>query len=371
MVQCQNLLSLPPDLLRFILHTPDDEKRALCSLRTALLRGSLCKQLRLLLQQKGGHIPVAVGEHRMIPPLPSMPFVPRCFEIVALTVEELSRVSANLFNVAARAHQLQRLERLELQDCTLHYGRYRLLLEHLPALRDVGFLDVRTLADPDDVDELYLYGDWEQSPMPPLRRFTAFSMSRHMVMETPVELRVQWPASLAPLVGALECLGLTLSDADNTILCTENLFFGALKTLQLDVRHSTMTAERYAMLWDRVPVLEELAVQLSMPADAIGNTQSLCSSFRRPMPRLRDLRITSPLYCEMLVRVFGDSEHIAENMTAVQTLYLGGYTDGADTCERAKAILPAILARFASANTFTISDRRRRAGPLPLVVMQN
>ena len=38
MVQCQNLLSLPPDLLRFILHTPDDEKRALCSLRTALLR---------------------------------------------------------------------------------------------------------------------------------------------------------------------------------------------------------------------------------------------------------------------------------------------------------------------------------------------
>ena len=77
--------------------------------------------------------------------------------------------------------------------------------------------------------------------MPPLRRFTAFSMSRHMVMETPVELRVQWPASLAPLVGALECLGLTLSDADNTILCTENLFFGALKTLQLDVRHSTMT----------------------------------------------------------------------------------------------------------------------------------
>ena len=97
------------------------------------------------------------------------------------------------------------------------------------------------LADPNDVDELYLYGDWEQSPMPPLRRFTAFSMSRHMVMETPVELRVQWPASLAPLVGALECLGLTLSDADNTILCTENLFFGALKTLQLDVRHSTMT----------------------------------------------------------------------------------------------------------------------------------
>ena len=89
------------------------------------------------------------------------------------------------------------------------------------------------------------------------------------------------------------------------------------------------------------------------------------------MPRLRDLRITSPLYCEMLVRVFGDSEHIAENMTAVQTLYLGGYTDGADTCERAKAILPAILARFASANTFTISDRRRRAGPLPLGVMQN
>ena len=65
-------------------------------------------------------------------------------------------------------------------------------------------------------------------------------------------------------------------------------------------------------------MLEELAVQLSMPADAIGNTQSLCSSFRRPMPRLRDLRITSPLYCEMLVRVFGDSEHIAENMTAVQ-----------------------------------------------------
>ena len=44
---------------------------------------------------------------------------------------------------------------------------------------------------------------------------------------------------------------------------------------------------RYAALWDRVPVLEELAVQLSMPADAIGNTQSLCSSFRRPMPRLR------------------------------------------------------------------------------------
>jgi hypothetical protein len=300
-----------------------------------------------------------------------MPFVPRCFEIVALTVEELSRVSANLFNVAARAHQLQRLERLELQDCTLHYGRYRLLLEHLPALRDVGFLDVRTLADPDDVDELYFFGEWEQSTMPPLRRFTAFNMSRHMVMETPVELRVQWPASLAPLVGGLEYLGLTLSDVDNTTLCTDNLFFGALKTLQLDVRHSTMTAERYAMLWDRVPVLEELAVQLSMPADAIGNTQSLCSSFRRPMPRLRDLRITSPLYCEMLVRVFGDSEHIAENMTAVQTLYLGGYTDGADTCERAKAILPAILARFASANTFTISDRRRRAGPLPLVVMQN
>ena len=118
-------------------------------------------------------------------------------------------------------------------------------------------------------------------------------------------------------------------------------------------------------------MLEELAVQLSMPADAIGNTQSLCSSFRRPMPRLRDLRITSPLYCEILVRVFGDSEHNAENMTAVQTLYLGGYTDGADTCERAKAILPAILARFASANTFTLSDRRRRAGPLPLVVMQN
>ena len=241
MVQCQNLLSLPPDLLRFILHTPDDEKRALCSLRTALLRGSLCKQLRLLLQQKGGHIPVAVGEHRMIPPLPSMPFVPRCFEIVALTVEELSRVSANLFNVAARAHQLQRLERLELQDCTLHYGRYRLLLEHLPALRDVGFLDVRTLADPDDVDELYCFGEWEQSPMPPLRRFTAFNMSRHMVMETPVELRVQWPASLAPLVGGLEYLGLTLSDVDNTTLCTDNLFFGALKTLQLDVRHSTMT----------------------------------------------------------------------------------------------------------------------------------
>ena len=76
------------------------------------------------------------------------------------------------------------------------------------------------MADPNDVDELYLYGDWEQSPMPPLRRFTAFSMSRHMVMETPVELRVQWPASLAPLVGALECLGLTLSDADNTILCS-------------------------------------------------------------------------------------------------------------------------------------------------------
>ena len=123
--------------------------------------------------------------------------------------------------------------------------------------------------------------------MPPLRRFTAFNMSRHMVMETPVELRVQWPASLAPLVGGLEYLGLTLSDVDNTTLCTDNLFFGALKTLQLDVRHSTMTAERYAMLWDRVPVLEELAVQLSMPADAIGNTQSLCSSFRRPMPRLR------------------------------------------------------------------------------------
>ena len=97
------------------------------------------------------------------------------------------------------------------------------------------------MADPDDVDELYFFGEWEQSTMPPLRRFTAFNMSRHMVMETPVELRVQWPASLAPLVGALECLGLTLSDADNTTLCTENLFFGALKTLQLDVRHSTMT----------------------------------------------------------------------------------------------------------------------------------
>ena len=54
----------------------DDEKRALCSLRTALLRGSLCKQLRILLQHKGWHIPVAVGEHRMIPRLPSMPYVP-------------------------------------------------------------------------------------------------------------------------------------------------------------------------------------------------------------------------------------------------------------------------------------------------------
>ena len=76
MTQCQNLLSLPPNLLRFILHTPDYEKRALCSLRTALLRGSLCKQLRILLQHKGWHIPVAVGEHRMIPRLPSMPYVP-------------------------------------------------------------------------------------------------------------------------------------------------------------------------------------------------------------------------------------------------------------------------------------------------------
>ena len=77
MTQCQNLLSLPPpNLLRFILHTPDYEKRALCSLRTALLCGSLCKQLRILLQHKGWHIPVAVGEHRMIPRLPSMPYVP-------------------------------------------------------------------------------------------------------------------------------------------------------------------------------------------------------------------------------------------------------------------------------------------------------
>ena len=54
MVQCQNLLSLPPDLLRFILHTPDDEKRALCSLRTALLRGSLCKQLHYCCSRKAG-----------------------------------------------------------------------------------------------------------------------------------------------------------------------------------------------------------------------------------------------------------------------------------------------------------------------------
>merc|ERR1719478_225525 len=42
---------------------------------------------------------------------------------------------------------------------------------------------------------------------------------------------------------------------------------------------------RYAALWDRVPVLEELAVQLSMPADAIGNT--LCCALG---PRTRARR---------------------------------------------------------------------------------
>ena len=74
----RHLLALHSDLLRLILRTPDETRAssAVCSLRTALLRGSLCKQLRILLQHKGWHIPVAVGEHRMIPRLPSMPYVP-------------------------------------------------------------------------------------------------------------------------------------------------------------------------------------------------------------------------------------------------------------------------------------------------------
>ena len=364
----RHLLALHSDLLRLILRTPDETRAssAVCSLRTALLRGSLCRQLRALLLQPGSRIPVAVDEHHMVPVLPSMRHVPRCFEIVVLKVEELSCVSAYLFTAAALAQQLQRLVCLELQDCTLHHGRYSLLLEHLPALQHFDLLDVRIEADPNRDDELYVFGDWQRSTIPPLRRFTAFNMSRRMVVATPPELRAQWPASLVPFLGGLQHLGLTLSHPDNMSLHADNLFFGALMKLQLDVR-CTVLFGTYVAPWQRVPVLEELAVQLSLPNDSMLNTQSLCRSFVVPMPRLRELRIISPVSCVALVRVFGASEQVAHKLPAMQMLYLGGHDD-IDTRGQAQALLPAIFVKFPLAHSMTISQSGRRAGPLPLVV---
>ena len=78
-----HLLALPEELLRHILHIPEDTRAgdSLSSLQVAVLRGGLCRQLRQLLQRPGWRIPVRIQENCMVAMLPSMFYASRCYEL--------------------------------------------------------------------------------------------------------------------------------------------------------------------------------------------------------------------------------------------------------------------------------------------------
>ena len=342
-----HLLALPEELLRHILHIPEDTRAgdSLSSLQVAVLRGGLCRQLRQLLQRPGWRIPVRIRENCMVAMLPSMFYASRCYEIAELQVEGLSCESAHLFTAAARALQLQRLTCLRLQDTMLYPGRYRLLLEQLPVLQHIDFIDVHTIDHVELQRRHFCYhlGDWGRQTPPPLRRFEAFTVT---LIDAIWNKWTDWLAALGSAAAGLEQVGLTFASPEPRDIGGA-MVFAKLHTLKLDVV-VYVPCEVWVSLWHRTPTLATLAIQLFSNAGNQIMTEALCASLTEArLPALHKLHVFAAVTCHTLVCYFYATGSKALAMPALARLLLSGVgANGDGISQQTRATADLIRRQF-------------------------